>query len=80
MIDLIKDCSNLTFLQPVLKKYYNPTRELPIDELTIGIRCRIELIKYMPKKLKKAFACQSLVTAYNLIFIKEEKMAMQRRG
>ena len=40
----------LDHLSAVFPRYYQPARELSIDEMMIGTRCRISFLQYMPKK------------------------------
>lgn len=37
-------------LSGVFLQYYQPGRELSVDEMMIGTRCRISFLQYMPKK------------------------------
>ena len=37
-------------LTAVFPKYYQPARELSLDEMMIGMRCRIAFLQYIPKK------------------------------
>ena len=37
-------------LSAVFSKYYQPSRQLSIDEMMIGTQCRISFLQYMPKK------------------------------
>ena len=37
-------------LSAVFSKYYQPLRQLSVDEMMIGTRCRISFLQYMPKK------------------------------
>ncbi len=40
-------------LSETFEKYYRPRRELAIDEMMIGTRCRIHFLQYIPKKPTK---------------------------
>ena len=40
-------------LSAVFPHYYHPGRELSVDEMMIGTRCRISFLQYMPKKPTK---------------------------
>jgi hypothetical protein len=37
-------------LAAVFPKYYRPGRNVSIDEMMIGTRCRISFLQYIPKK------------------------------
>ena len=37
-------------LGAVFPKYYQPSRQLSIDEMMIGTRCRVSFLQYIPKK------------------------------
>ena len=40
----------LDHLSAVFLRYYQPSRELSVDEMMIGTRCLISFLQYMPKK------------------------------
>ena len=40
----------ISHLAAVFSKYYRPGRELSIDEMMIGTRCRMSFLQYIPKK------------------------------
>ncbi len=40
----------LDHLSAVFPRYYQPARQLSIDEMMIGTRCRISFLQYMPQK------------------------------
>ena len=40
----------LGHLSAVFPRYYQPARELSIDEMMIGTRCRVSFLQYMPQK------------------------------
>ena len=47
---LFKVRSLLDHLAAVFPRYYQPVREVSIDEMVIGTRCRISFLQYMPQK------------------------------
>ena len=47
---LFKVRSLLDHLAAVFPRYYQPVREVSIDEMMIGTRCRISFLRYMPQK------------------------------
>ena len=40
----------INHLAAVFPKYYRPGRNMSIDEMMIGTRCRISFLQYIPKK------------------------------
>ena len=38
-------------LNAVYPEYYKPSRQLSIDEMMIGTRCRVAFLQYIPKSL-----------------------------
>ena len=59
-------------LTAVFPKYYQPARELSLDEMMIGTRCRIAFLQYLPKKPTrfgiKVFVISEAKTGYVLNF------------
>ena len=53
-------------------KYYQPARELSLDEMMIGTRCRISFLHYIPPKITqfgiKVFVIYEAKTGYVLNF------------
>ena len=47
---LFKVRSLLDHLAAVFPRYYQPVREVSINEMMIGTRCRISFLQYMPQK------------------------------
>lgn len=47
---LYKVCPLIDHLGAVFPKYYQPSRQLSIDEMMIGTRCRVSFLQYIPKK------------------------------
>ena len=43
----------LDHLTAVFPMYYQPKREISIDEMMVGTRCRISFLQYLPKKPTK---------------------------
>ena len=62
----------LDHLSAVFPRYYQPAREISIDEMMISTRCRVAFLQYMPKKPckfgLKVWVLAEAATGYVLCF------------
>lgn len=69
---LFKVRSLIDHLSAVFPRYYQPGRQLAVDEMMIGTRCRISFLQYLPKKPVKfgikVFVNSESKTGYVLTF------------
>ena len=59
-------------LTTVFPKYYQPARELSLDEMMIGSRCRIAFLQYIPKKPTR-FGIKVFVVGIKVFVVSETK-------